>query len=383
MIDYLVIIAIVLWLIYGVAIALTKKRKHDYSLYAALICLIGFGYFYFDGSAPELYHTVYNYATLGLFALWLIVDNVILLFKKNVSEFDFYHLEKELAKIKDESETLRQRFISTIELFKDGIAFIDEDQIFGSDRYIELFGLEENEFTKKIFESRVIKEDLLQYNMVIDKLTRRNPVYTISYRIKKDNQILWMKEHGKALYLDKEKHIISIVRPMDVQLFPKTEVDVLNNLPTFKKMYDEMQKLTRTKKSYHLVVIQLSNIPKINEKFGRDFGDLMMGEYLSKLRFKFIKDNRSLFRISGIQFGLLIKDDKKFELLDRALVGTGELLTMRMKFGGVSEVIYPNLGISVSPYEGKSPEDVYQEALTALKRTEKESYSKSFAYYEN
>jgi GGDEF domain-containing protein len=127
----------------------------------------------------------------------------------------------------------------------------------------------------------------------------------------------------------------------------------------------------------------LSNIPKINEKFGRDFGDLMMGEYLSKLRFKFIKDNRSLFRISGIQFGLLIKDDKKFELLDRALVGTGELLTMRMKFGGVSEVIYPNLGISVSPYEGKSPEDVYQEALTALKRTEKESYSKSYAYYEN
>lgn len=383
MIDYLVIIAIVLWLIYGVAIALTKKRKHDYSLYAALICLIGFGYFYFDGSAPELYHTVYNYATLGLFALWLIVDNVILLFKKNVSEFDFYHLEKELAKIKGESETLRQRFISTIELFKDGIAFIDEDQIFGSDRYIELFGLEENEFTKKVFESRVIKEDLLQYNMVIDKLTKRNPVYTISYRIKKDNQVLWMKEHGKALYLDKEKHIISIVRPMDVQLFPKTEVDVLNNLPTFKKMYDEMQKLTRTKKSYHLVVIQLSNIPKINEKFGRDFGDLMMGEYLSKLRFKFIKDNRSLFRISGIQFGLLIKDDKKFELLDRALVGTGELLTMRMKFGGVSEVIYPNLGISVSPYEGKSPEDVYQEALTALKRTEKESYSKSFAYYEN
>jgi GGDEF domain-containing protein len=383
MIDYLVIVAIVLWLIYGVAIALTKKRKHDYSLYAALICLIGFGYFYFDGSALELYHTVYNYATLGLFALWLIVDNVILLFKKNVSEFDFYHLEKELAKMKNDSETLRQRFISTIELFKDGIAFIDDDQIFGSDRYIELFGLEENEFAKKVFESRVIKEDLLQYNMVIDKLTKRNPIYTISYRIKKDNQILWMKEHGKALYLDKEKHIISIVRPMDVQLFPKTEVDVLNHLPTFKKMYDEMQKLTRTKKSYHLVVIQLSNIPKINEKFGRDFGDLMMGEYLSKLRFKFIKDNRSLFRISGIQFGLLIKDDKKFELLDRALVGTGELLTMRMKFGGVSEVIYPNLGISVSPYEGKSPEDVYQEALTALKRTEKESYSKSYAYYEN
>lgn len=381
--ELIVMIAIILWMIYGIGITLTKKRKHDYSFYVALLLFIGKGYFYFGGEVPELYKEIFNYSVLGLFALWLIVDNLLLLFKKNVSEFDFYNLEKELEEVKESSETLRQRFISMIELLKDGVAFVDGDYMFGSDRYIDLVGLESNEFEVEEFNKLVIKEDLLQYNMVVNKITKRNPVYTINYRIQRGNQLLWMKETGKALFIDKEKRFIRIIRPMDVQLFPTTEVDVLNNLPNMKLMFDEMQKMTRTKQAYHLMIIQLTNIPKINDKFGRDLGDLMMGEYLSKLRFQFIKDNMSLFRISGIRFGLLIKDSKKFELLDRALVGNGELLTMRMKFGGVSEVVYPNLGISESPYEGKNPEDVYQEALTALQRTEKESYDKSYAFYQN
>ncbi len=382
MIDNIILAIIVLWFIYAIAIKLTKKRKHDYSFFIAFLAALGYGYFQYYDTYPAVYKEIYQYSVIGIFALWMIMDNIIVLFKKNVSEFDFYHLEKELDELKHSSELLRLRFISTIELLSDGIAFREDKGIFGTDQYIEYLGLSENQFTVDTFENIMIKDDLVQYKMLIDKLSKRNPVYSMNYRIEKDGQQLWIKEKGKAIFIGKKKHVISIIRPMDVRRFPTTEVDVLNSLPKFKEMYNEMQRLTRKKNPYHLVVIQLTNIPKINEKYGRDFGDLMMGEYLSKLRFKFIKDNRSLFRISGIQFGLLIKDQKKFELLDRALVGTGELLTMRMKFGGVSQVIYPNLGISESPYEGKNPDDVYNEAITALKRTEKESYQKSFAFYE-
>ncbi|MEC9484713.1 MAG: diguanylate cyclase [Candidatus Izemoplasma sp.] len=382
MIDQIILGIICLWFLYAIAIRLTKKRKHDYSFFIALLAAIGYGYFYYYDNHPELYKEIYQYSVVGIFAFWMIVDNTLVLFKKNVSEFDFYHLEKELEEMKHSSELMRQRFISTIELLSDGIAFREDKGIFGTDQYIEYLGLSENEFKVDTLENIMVKDDLVQYRMIIEKLSKRNPVYSISYRIIKDNQQLWIKEKGKAIFIGKKKHIISIIRPMDVRRFPTTEVDVLNSLPKFKEMYNEMQRLTRKKTPYHLVVIQLTNIPKINEKYGRDFGDLMMGEYLSKLRFKFIKDNLSLFRISGIRFGLLIKDQKKFELLDRALVGTGEILTMRMKFGGVSQVIYPNLGISESPYEGKNPDDVYNEAITALERTEKESYQKSFAYYE-
>jgi len=311
----------------------------------------------------------------------MIIDNVLLLFKKNVSEFDFYDLEKELEHVSSASELLRLRFISTIELLNDGICFRDGENIFGSDRYIDILGIKDNEFLYNSFQNLLVKEDLVQYELQMEKLSKKYPTYTLKYRVKKDGNIVWIIERGKMIVVNKKVQYISIIKPMDIKLYPETDVDVLNTLPNHKEMLSEMQQLHRKNSVYNLILIQLTNVPNINEKYGRDFGDLMMGEYLSKLRFKFIKDNRSLFRISGIKFGLLIKDKSKFNLLDRALVGAGELLTLQMKFGGVTQTIYPNIGISESPYEGGNADVVYKEAQEALDRTLKDSATQSYAFF--
>ena len=137
----------VLWLIYGIGVKLTKKRKHDYSFIVAFLILLLIGYFYFIDDYESLFYLISAYLIVALFAFWVIIDNLVLLFRKNVSEFDFYNLEAELEHVSGSSELLRQRFISTIELLHDGISFRDEGNIFGTDRYIELLGLENNEFT--------------------------------------------------------------------------------------------------------------------------------------------------------------------------------------------------------------------------------------------
>jgi GGDEF domain-containing protein len=378
---YVVIGVLVIWMIYGIGIKLTKKRKYDYSFIVAFVFLLGFGYFYLSNGFESIYYLIYSYATIGLFTFWLVIDNLVLLFKKNVSEFDFHSLERELEHVSVASELLRLRFISTIELVSDGISFHDDGMIFGTDTYIDLVGFENNEFSTKEFYERVHKDDLVQYKMKLEKLSKKSPLYSIDYRIKKEGNYIWLKERGKAIFIDKKMHRISTVKPMDLKLFPSTDVDVLNHLPSPRKMIEEMQQLSRKKIAYHFVLIQLTNIPKINEKYGRDFGDLMMGEYLSKLRFKFIKDNKSLFRFSGIQFGLIIKDQNKFNLLDRALVGAGELLTLKMDFGGVSQVVYPNIGISESPYEGKNANVVLKEANQALQLTLNDKFGKAYCFY--
>jgi len=378
---YLVLAIIGLWLIYGVMIRLTKKRKYDYSFLVAFVFLLGLGYFYFYNDFESEYYMYFSYATIALFAFWLVIDNLLLLFKKNVSEFDFYDLEQELEHLSTASELLRRRFISTIELINDGISFRDEDIIFGTDKYLSIIGLKENEFTVVDFRNLVHKDDLPQYDMKLEKLSKKYPTYNIKYRVKKEGKYLWISEHGKLLIINKKRSYITTVKTMDIKKYPETDVDVLNTLPDYKEMYSEMQKLNRQKNSYNLVVIQLTNIPKINEKYGRDFGDLMMGEYLSKLRYKFIKDNKSLFRINGIKFGLIIKDKAKFDLLDRALVGTGELLTLRLQFGGVTQTIYPNLGISESPYGGVNPDVVISEADEALALTLRDDFETSFSFY--
>ena len=379
---YIPLSIIGLWLIYGIIIKLTKKRKYDFTFLVAFVFLLGFGFFVLNKDFESYTYTLFTYATIALFAFWLIIDNSILLFKKNVSEFDFHDLERELEHVSDSSELVRQRFISTIELFSDGISFRDGDVIFGTDRYKELMGLKSNEFTYEVFQNMMEKDDLVQYKMKVDKLSKKYPMYSIKYRIKNGNKNLWIIERGKMIIIDKKPSYISVIKPIDLKLYPETDVDVLNNLPDYKKMYQEMQDLSRSKKPYNLVLIQLTNIPTINEKYGRDYGDLMMGEYLSKLRFKFIKDNKSLFRISGLKFGLIVKDKNKFDLLDRALVGTGELLNLRMSFGGITQTIFPNLGISESPYEGKNSDIVYKEASEALMLTLKENFNQSFCFYD-
>ncbi len=85
--------------------------------------------------------------------------------------------------------------------------------------------------------------------------------------------------------------------------------------------------------------------------------------------------------MGGINFGLIIKDEKKYEILERALVNGGDLLNLKMIFGGITQIIYPNLGISESPYTGKNADQVIEEALEALKISLKDNTDDNHCFY--
>jgi len=371
------------WFVYNIIVRLKMKKKADYSFIVILVFILFFVYFKFYGDMDSIYYDYYSYILIVVFPLVLLLHSFKMVFIKDLSEFDYFALEKEIEELSSNTELMRMRFISTIELLNDGMCFKDDgEQYFGTDKFIEFLSLENNMFSKEVFESKIHKDDLIQYRGLIDRLSKRHPTYTTTYRIYKDDEIVWIKEVGKKIYIGKKESIISIIKPMDIKLYPETEVDVLNQLPLSKSMNEEMQKLVRLKTPFHFVIIQLSNIPDINEKYGRDVGDLMMGEYLKKLRYNFIKDNLSLFRIEGIKFGLIVKDPKKFEVLNRALTGGGDLLNLKLIFGGITQTLYPNLGISESPYEGKSSEQVFNEAKEALIITLKESYDVNYCFFD-
>ena len=381
--DYIVIGLLSLLVIYHVLTTLTNKKKKGYSLIASFLFSLGYVYLIFDKNQYVEYFEYYYYGTIGIFSLNMFIGNLWKHFKKDISEYDFLALEEKLEELGESSELLRRRFISTIEILSDGISFRESDGlIFGSDTFISYLGLENNQFTDEELHKKIYKDDLPQYIQAMEKTTKRNPIYRIDYRIKKDEKLLWVKEVGKRINVNKKNTFISIIKILDIKLYPQTEIEVLNGLQGSRKMYDELQKLSRTKSPYHLVNIQLTNIPKINEKYGRDVGDLMMGEYIKKLRYNFIKDNQSLFRIGGINFGMIIKDDKKYEILVRALQGAGELLNLNMVFGGITQTLYPNIGIAESPYEGKSPDKVIEEANKALDITLKDNSNTNFSFYD-
>ena len=381
--DYIVIALLSLLVIYHMLTTLTNKKKKGYLLITSFLFSLGYIYLLLNKSQYTEYFEYYYYITIAFFSSNMFIGNLWKHFKKDISEYDFLALEEKLEELSESSELLRKRFISTIEILHDGISFRESDGlIFGSDTFISYLGLENNQFTELELYEKIYRDDLPQYKLAMEKTTKRNPIYRIDYRIKKDNKLLWVKEIGKRIVINKKITYISIIKILDIKLFPQTEIEVLNGLQGSRKMYDELQRLYKAKAPYHLVNIQLTNIPKINEKYGRDVGDLMMGEYIKKLRYNFIKDNQSLFRIGGINFGMIIKDDKKYEILVRALQGAGELLNLNMVFGGITQTLYPNIGIAESPYEGKTPDKVIEEAQKALDLSLKDSSNTNFSFFD-
>ena len=379
---YIVIPLLIVWIGFNLILRLAHKNKADYSFIVTFAYVLGFLYFYFYDLIDTVNYQYYTYSLIGVMILILMLKIIISVFRKDITKADFQKLKDEIITISDEQELLRKRFISTIEILNDGLCFKDEgEDFFGTDKFIEYFGLESNSFDKKTFDDLIYKDDLPLYKNTIEKLSKKRPDYTTTYRVKKNDDYIWIKEVGKKISINKKTSIISLVKPMDIREYPESEIDVLNQLPSSKKMYQEIQEIMHTKNQFTLYVIHLSNIPNINEKYGRDVGDLMMGEYLKKLRYNFIKDNHSLYRIGGIDFGLIIKDERKVELIDRALQHGGDLLNLTMVFGGITQTVYPNLGISEFNNEGETADQIIKEATKALKITLKDSYDANFNYY--
>ncbi len=379
---YVVIAILLLWALFNLVLKLTNKNKADYSFIVTFAFALGFLYYYLYDMMDSIYYTYYTYALVGFVLIILMMKVLISVFRKDISAEDYHELEKEMKEINDLSELLRKRFVSTIELLNDGMCFKDKDEdFFGTDKFIEYFGLKNNVFSEEMFYEKIYKDDVIQYKNTLEKLTKKNPIYSINYRIINNENIMWIKEVGRLIFLEKKSSVISIIKPMDIRQFPESEIDVLNQLPLYKSMYEEIQKLIRQKTPFTLLMIHLSNVPNVNEKYGRDVGDLMMGEYLKKLRYNFIKDNHSLYRVGGIDFGLIIKDERKVELIDRALAHGGDLFNLTMIFGGITQTLYPNLGISESTSEGKNADQIIDEAQEALKVTLKETYDANYNYY--
>jgi GGDEF domain-containing protein len=71
----------------------------------------------------------------------------------------------------------------------------------------------------------------------------------------------------------------------------------------------------------------------------------MIAEYIKQMRYHFARENNTIFRITGIQFAVIISDEQKYANLNRALVSGGDLINVRINIGGIVQVVYPNIGI--------------------------------------
>ncbi len=326
-------------------IKLVKARK----MALELLLFLGAIGLYVVSVVLEIYvvdKAILTWTVYGGFLISLFFFDASILWLRSPKVNAIKQLRKEHRNVVMGYESLRKRFIATIDLLRDGLAFRSNDgNMFGTDKFIRMIGFENNEFSQASFDKLIHPDDITGYKAAIAKLKKKQPNYEMSYRFKKGNQYIWLKEKGTMIFYDDHTMVISMTKSIDTLRYPETEVEYLNKMKLDHAFLEYLQSLNRLKVPYYVVLLELSNIPAMNEKYGRDIGDLMMGEFINKLRFNFVKDEHSIFRLTGIRFAMVMKDERKFKILERALKHGGDLLNFDMKFGNVHESVYPHFGI--------------------------------------
>ncbi len=289
----------------------------------------------------------YEYILLASVVVLAITFKRKIRITENLTDYDFFELEKELEETKTNSDLLRLRYIATIGLISEGLIFYNEDAngLFVTDQFLEIMKAKKNDLSMEEYVEIVHEDDQTSYLANIKKASKKNPNFDMKYRIKREGSYIWIEEKGRVVEFEKKSYIISSIKPIDFKLFPETMIHEIDSLPTEQQLVQFLMQSMKETEPFYLIMIQLTNIPDINSRFGRDVGNLMIAEYIKKVRYNFAKDVNSVFRITGIQFALILKDQKKYDVLYRALQSGGDLVNLMLNIGGIQQVVYPNLGI--------------------------------------
>jgi PAS domain S-box-containing protein len=344
--DALYEIETALILVWAFLVLIKKQRskKGDIDLFLLFVTTTSYiAFIIYD--LIELPTLLFNAALYGGLAYTLLMFDIKAVLQKDVNREKLKSLKKDYKALTNRSEMLRKRFIALLERMQDGVLFIMEDgQMFATDQAVNLLGFDENELTYETFLDAMHPEDKEAYLALTSKRKSKND-YTAHYRIMTGNSPLWIKESGTKVSHEKRTMTLAIIQSLDVKKYPRTNMDVLNGLKIDQALFERLQTMNSKGKEYTLIYFQLANIPFINERYGRDVGDLMMGEFISKLIYHFLGDAEALFRITGIRYAMVIEDQRKYGMLKRALEEGGDLVNYTMSFGGTRQSVYPYFGI--------------------------------------
>ncbi|MFA5471100.1 MAG: PAS domain-containing protein [Acholeplasmataceae bacterium] len=302
------------------------------------------------------------------------------------TDFDLLAVEKELNERSGELESIRHKFIATLELSEEGLFYIDLDErtIWASDSLVAMLNLPSNLLDLTDFRRLIEAEDLKKYLAILGDLTINKTQYQTSYRIKVKGRYVWFKEKGKRLFEDTHSAIImGTLNPMQTKHFQASHIDVLDLLPDRNEFIAHMQKLFNDNRYFQLVVFRLQNIPKVNEDHGREVGNMLMAEYIKKMKSSFVSESGDLFRITGIEFAITITDPRKMEILSNGIKSNPTFLNLNMQYGSITETLEVFAGVAIGGSDAHDEHQLYQAAYQALKISLNPQFSSHGCYYKD
>ncbi|MCM1131540.1 MAG: PAS domain-containing protein [Roseburia sp.] len=291
-------------------------------------------------------------------------------------------MEKNLVESTTELEMLQNRFSCILEKAKEGIFFYDltNKNIWINDVLKQKLCLNYNDLSIDEFMQNIHPEDLAMYQEKHASINNINPRYTLSYRYNTGSRAIYVKEEGTRITNGRTVELCGYIRPIEGQKADKADV-FLSRVLGEPEMLDGMNRLYKEKQVFQVVLIKLTSIDKTNEEQGRDFGDMIISEYIKWIKNRYV-DVNLIYRISGLEFVAVIIDYRKMERLKNDLASDEKILHMNVQYGTAKTKVEAVMAIVYST-DAKDAKDSLKKAKDTLRICSKEQYSRNYAYYKD
>lgn len=263
-------------------------------------------------------------------------------------------------------EMLNKRFEAILEKAQEGIYFADltNNSIWCNDYLVANLTLLGNSFNLSDFYLNFEIDDYENYKRALALATPENPNFSVSYRYKNGYDTIFVKENATVIFNGKKP--IEICSTLITSLnrnYMRINNQLVDNLKEEAELLGHILALAKAEKTFEVVYFRLANIPEINEKYNRSLGSMVIEEYVAVLQ-KSFADNDAIFRISGLDFAMVLTDIRKMENLRKVLL-TKNILNTKLTYGATTVMVDVYMGISFSN-EAIQPKDVYYNAKNAL-----------------
>lgn len=295
-------------------------------------------------------------------------------------------IEKELVDRNQDLESIQHKFIAALELTEEGIFFNDlkTNYIWGNDILVKDLALADNNISVVDYRQMIHPEDLNVYNHLLESLTPDHPHYTITYRIRIKGKYEYIKESGKRIFEDSYSQVIlGFTKKLNTKFFEKTNVSEVDMVKSFDDLVNDLDGLYHEHRLFQLVCVNLTSLPEINARCGRQVGNLIMGEYLKKLRNNFLTESSDIYRAGGLVFYFTITDSRKMEFFKRGLTSDSNVMNLTMNYGNVKAELKVNLGIAEATDDGLNKEELIKNCNLAINTSLNPNYKNNYAYYKD
>lgn len=144
-------------------------------------------------------------------------------------------------------------------------------------------------------------------------------------------------------------------------------LDPLTSLPNRRAFNEQLQTLTAASPTepFSLVLVDLDGFKTVNDQFGHQTGDALLGLAADRLRHA-VRTRDFIARLGGDEFAVLVHDVQDPEQVDALCERIVDGMAKPLALDGKSITIGASVGATLYPWHGPTPDELYRHVDLAL-----------------